>query len=1243
MSYETIVKDFILETIHTEKKTPSAIQTMILSLEQQQKQGGKPFSVDESYVKTIIETQYRDEPDMRLVKDVLDYLFSLYTRDPSSSSFEQQKQQQPPSPLFPLLQHEVMNLLHQLTLIPVSSAIGYTAFSDFLSFSKAFVIKTPRENPQNDYNLDMLYEYFIGTMCTNRLRQWVPNFMYTFSLFECNSLPFIQNQEKNGIDNSQICASTQRLRYYLVLEKIEGQSLSSFLTQATIHDYSRILRYMFQILMALQIAQDKYSFVHSDLHTGNILLRPSSLRSKEIVQYELDGVTYEIETDLIPTMIDFGYSHFIYRGIPLGIVPNEQYGVDPIATMTGIDMYKLIMGILVALFLHRQYELFDAISWILDYYADKEDMYGVQSIYEREYKPDMFKHVSMRTQSIEHLNEAMTSMAEKFMSFEKSAVRLMKTSPRDLFAWMKQHKSKLWGQLFREYPKTIPLSRIEQEYHAKWNLYSIFRLPPSLSPMISCTPHDYQSWIVNQYTLSRFQSIQSKFSVPFSPSFVSSLRQLKNQNETREKEYKKNDTDYEQKTISELKSIYPSIHLSELYHELEQCKSIPDMFQLFSHLRPVDAFLSIYDQYHIFFTEYAERFQPTSIDQWYYGIKHFRTRVQQIWSELWFRNLEIFLAKFSYFQNQDREEIRSYFSLPSSKEKNIERLRTLYHEMFPVLQETVYYFPDIRHVIPKMESSIVQYAREMYRVIQQPVYLPPRTQSQFFMVQHRMNDIHSLLQPYLHISNSDILSNLLTIHQNDSDDEIFHTLEEYRNPTLPCSCSGMNAAIVEPIVRDQTQHDISFKHLHIGWEPDVREIANRLGLNPKDILCVCPLFLSSSSSSSSSTKSENQVMVFDKSLPFPDKMFSSVTCFQVLHYYTEQVPPLLSEIYRVMKPTGVFLLQEYHVNTQEMSSSSIESHLMIDLEHTLKRKWYYQQIHKDTYMLRSQIQWVDIVTASGFIPRVVQEEEKKSTSSSSSSSFFRPLFLSVFQPITPREKIASTTTTSTTAISKSKPNISLPPQPPPPLQKQYEWKTERVLDLSDQKLQELFTMYKTSYEQADQEVWLSEPTQLRTYTCSVMSIEKGGKTVCALMYRNTWIANKISLICHDGTREGKDMMMEKISKLVQTPGWIIEASGGVSWVLRNTYRLSPIRNESIIRRVLNLNRKRNQDIQMNPKFRMEDKHQQVYTHIYYDYQGRVKYQNQESMFGIECLRFSQQGDLSSCSRRCISPPFPPER
>lgn len=136
----------------------------------------------------------------------------------------------------------------------------------------------------------IIHEAFIGNCINNMLSLSIPNFIYTFG-------------NKDDIT---------------ILEYIEGETLFDYI-KGNRFDLTEFLFILIQISLALQVAQNKYGFVHNDLTPWNIMLK----REKEVifVDYMIDVNTiYKVRTKIIPVIIDMGRSHIIYKGIHYGMI-----------------------------------------------------------------------------------------------------------------------------------------------------------------------------------------------------------------------------------------------------------------------------------------------------------------------------------------------------------------------------------------------------------------------------------------------------------------------------------------------------------------------------------------------------------------------------------------------------------------------------------------------------------------------------------------------------------------------------------------------------------------------------------------------------------------------------------------------------------------------------------------------------------------------------------------------------------
>ena len=134
---------------------------------------------------------------------------------------------------------------------------------------------------KNSENLK--HEFFISQKGTNRLLQQIPNFSYTFSIYEKK----------------------------ILMEYIEGITFGEYIKSVdfNIETYLFIL---LQISLAIQYSQNKYDFIHYDLTPWNIII--TKTKEYKIYEYPLGFKNiWKIKTNIIPIIIDYGRSHIIYN------------------------------------------------------------------------------------------------------------------------------------------------------------------------------------------------------------------------------------------------------------------------------------------------------------------------------------------------------------------------------------------------------------------------------------------------------------------------------------------------------------------------------------------------------------------------------------------------------------------------------------------------------------------------------------------------------------------------------------------------------------------------------------------------------------------------------------------------------------------------------------------------------------------------------------------------------------------
>lgn len=229
-------------------------------------------------------------------------------------------------------------------LVNISEGVqGNIAVSRKSNISDIFIIKYPIKSEDPDINIqkieEMTHEMFVVSIL-NRYRTKIPNFVYMFGYFECNTPLIIDN--RRSLCNLST-SSENKNTPFVILEKINGPTLKEYLQDDP--KITDILNYYLQVLMSLETAQD-INFSHNDLHTGNVMLRPSNSDKISVhIKYDL-GTKYYLKTDTIATIIDFGLSYLgPIRGEVYGIDYYQEHNIYPDHPNRLMDAYKLLMFI----------------------------------------------------------------------------------------------------------------------------------------------------------------------------------------------------------------------------------------------------------------------------------------------------------------------------------------------------------------------------------------------------------------------------------------------------------------------------------------------------------------------------------------------------------------------------------------------------------------------------------------------------------------------------------------------------------------------------------------------------------------------------------------------------------------------------------------------------------------------------------------------------------------------------------
>lgn len=191
------------------------------------------------------------------------------------------------------------------------------------------------------------------------------------------------------------------------------------------------------------------------------------------------------------------------------------------------------------------------------------------------------------------------------------------------------------------------------------------------------------------------------------------------------------------------------------------------------------------------------------------------------------------------------------------------------------------------------------------------------------------------------------------------------------------------------------------------------------------------------------------------------------------------------------------------------------------------------------------------------------------------------------------------------------------------------WNIISASNLTENEKMQMFTMYVNSYTLGGQSLWFQTPKELfDRYSCVATIDNMFLKVYAMFQFRKKY--NKISLICHDGSEEGKKLAIYLCLELVKQNGWILEASDKLSWVLRKSD--APIITEyDSITDALDIQNSPTDKIVINTEFDYNEKLHYQYIRFYHDTKNDKIYESKETLFGTGPCNYVNAID---CNRTC---------
>jgi len=181
----------------------------------------------------------------------------------------------------------------------------------------------------------------------------------------------------------------------------------------------------------------------------------------------------------------------------------------------------------------------------------------------------------------------------------------------------------------------------------------------------------------------------------------------------------------------------------------------------------------------------------------------------------------------------------------------------------------------------------------------------------------------------------------------------------------------------------------------------------------------------------------------------------------------------------------------------------------------------------------------------------------------------------------------------------------------------------------------LFEMYAQTYTNAGQSLWFREKNELfghERYKCITTYKDKSNMFKTFIIFQFKTKFNKISVVAHNGSSEGKEMMIKLLKTVLSIPGYVIEASDAMSWVLRKA-KIPIIDSKHKIEEALDIQSNDPNDvIVMNDDFDYSNKNTQQYTRIFRDVKKQKIYESKETLFGTNGCVFNSP---YNCNRECV--------
>lgn len=216
---------------------------------------------------------------------------------------------------------------------------------------------------------DLLHELFVSFYYTNRLRKIIPNFQLCYAGIKASK----SYAEICELDDVNCACNTSQTVDYLVLERLDGLTMSESLKSCTINDF---LSWIMQITLSLEMGHIHFGFTHYNLNTDNVVIVPfknDSGNTDEVkVKYWHRNQILIMNLKSAAVMKSFETAHVGHRGDTteenFGVVGYESLGIFHDESRPFYDIYKILMWSLYYLRKHNN-AVFDQASKLSKFFG----------------------------------------------------------------------------------------------------------------------------------------------------------------------------------------------------------------------------------------------------------------------------------------------------------------------------------------------------------------------------------------------------------------------------------------------------------------------------------------------------------------------------------------------------------------------------------------------------------------------------------------------------------------------------------------------------------------------------------------------------------------------------------------------------------------------------------------------------------------------------------------------------------